>query len=72
MTPAQAQLEERGARVALPSGGKFFIGQVLEVMRSDGSWSNVRCPPGSTPLTSSLSLTPHPSPLTAPLTPAPY
>ena len=42
--PAQAQLDVRGARTALPSGGKFFTGQVLEVMRSDGSWSNVRRP----------------------------
>ena len=47
--PAQAQLDVRGARTALPSGGKFFTGQVLEVMRSDGSWSNVRRPPPSPP-----------------------
>ena len=54
--PAQAQLDVRGARTALPSGGKFFTGQVLEVMRSDGSWSNVRRP------------LPHPLPTPQPLT----
>ena len=40
-TPAQAQLESRSKLIALPSGGKYFTGQVLEVMRSDGSWSKV-------------------------------
>lgn len=42
VTPAQAQLDVRGGRIALPSGGKYFTGQVLEVMRSDGSWSNAK------------------------------
>lgn len=60
VTPAQAQLDVRGGRIALPSGGKYFTGQVLEVMRSDGSWSNVRFPlPHPAPPTSCAHSTQH-------------
>ena len=36
---------EKPALRAVESGGKYYVQQLLEVMRSDGTWSKVRGPP---------------------------
>ena len=44
-----AAAAEKPALRAVESGGKYYVQQLLEVMRSDGTWSKVRgLPPHAT------------------------